>query len=113
MINGILIFVLGTFIASVSQLLLKRSADLKHNNIAEEYFNPYIIFAYVILLVSTVLTIYAYKFIDLKITPMLDSTGYIFTPLLSFLFLKERITSRMALGIAAIVTGIVIFGIVI
>ncbi len=104
-----LIFVLGTFISSVSQIMLKKSADVEYDNKIKEYLNPRVIFAYCIFFGATLCTLLAYKEIPLSIGPILESTGYIFVAVLSRLFLKEKISFRKVIGISVIVIGIVIY----
>jgi drug/metabolite transporter (DMT)-like permease len=109
MVNGMSVFVFASFIASVSQVILKTSADKAHKKLAHEYLNIRVISAYLILIVSSLLTIYAYTKVPLKLTPMLDATAYIFTPALSYFFLKEKMNLKRGFGIAVIVLGIMIF----
>ena len=48
------------------------------------------------------------KGINLKYMPILEATGYVFVPILSYIFYKERFKNKV-LGIFLIVVGIVIF----
>jgi drug/metabolite transporter (DMT)-like permease len=41
--------------------------------------------------------------------PILESLGYVFVPLLSYVFLKERISRRMVVSILLILAGIYVF----
>lgn len=111
MIKGIIIFVIGVLIASIAQVLLKFSADKNHANFMLEYLNWRVIGAYSILFISALLTIWAYKTLDLRFTPMLESLGYVFVPLLSWLFIGEKINRKKMLGIVLIIVGIIVFGI--
>lgn len=47
--------------------------------------------------------------VNLKDLPILESLGYVFVPLLSYLVLKEKFTKRMLTSIALILIGIYIF----
>ena len=49
------------------------------------------------------------KLVQLKELAVLESTGYIFVPLLSWLVLKEEITKRTVLAILLIISGIIVF----
>lgn len=73
-----------------------------------DYLNPYVIIAYGLLFLSMMMTIYAYKGVDLKTGPVIEATGYIFAAVLSAIFLKEKITNRKKLGLLVIVAGVVI-----
>ena len=72
------IFLFSVFISSVSQIILKKSANIKYENPIREYLNIRVIVAYSIFLLSSFVTIYAYKFVPLSIGPVLESAGYIF-----------------------------------
>lgn len=104
-----LVFVFSVFIASCSQLLLKRSAGRNHGRIIKEYLNPEVVGAYIVLLVSTLLTIYAYRGVALKWGPVLESAGFVFVLLLSALFFRERISRNKVWGMILILGGIALF----
>lgn len=103
-----IIFIASVFVASVSQILLKKSAMKQYHYRFGDYLNPYVIVAYGLLFLSMVMTIYAYKGVDLKTGPVIEATGYIFVAVLSAIFLKEKISNRKKLGLLVIVAGVVI-----
>jgi multidrug transporter EmrE-like cation transporter len=105
----VLIFLLSVFIASVSQILLKKSANKNHANGWREYLNKYVIIAYFIFFISTILTIIAYKGVELKYGPIIESVGYIFILIMGKMFLNEKITKNKMLGILLIIIGVCIF----
>lgn len=107
----VLIFLFSVFIASCAQILLKVSANNDHISFIKEYLNPYVIGAYLVMFASTILTIIAYRGIELKMGPILESTGYIFVLFFSSLILKEKITVNRLIGTVLIIFGIFIFGI--
>ncbi|MDE6918589.1 MAG: multidrug ABC transporter, partial [Lachnospiraceae bacterium] len=51
---------LSVAIASVSQVLLKKSALNKYDTVVREYLNPYVVGGYGLLFLSMLLTVYAY-----------------------------------------------------
>lgn len=61
------------------------------------------------MVISTVLTILAFRGLDYKNGPIIESLGYIFVMILSRMFLKEKITKKKILGNALILLGIVVF----
>lgn len=71
-----MIYLCAVFIASLSQILLKRSALEQHENIWRQYLNIKVISAYLMLIVSMFITIYAYKGVALKMGPVLETTNY-------------------------------------
>ena len=110
MIIYYLIVVSGVFACSVSQLLLKKSAMVNHSSFFFELFNIRVIVAYTIMLITLVTNIYAMSHgVMLKDMPILEATGYIFVPILSSLFLKEKISNLKILSISFILIGIMSF----
>ena len=106
-----IIFLLGVFISSISQIMLKKSAQKEYANKISEYLNPRVIFAYFIFFGATLCSIWAYTVIPLSLGPILESAGYIFVAVLSWLFLKEKITVRKMIGLSIIIIGIIIYSI--
>ncbi|MGN0502889.1 MAG: EamA family transporter [Ruminococcus sp.] len=104
-----LIFIFGVFISSVSQILLKKSAQVEYGSKIKEYLNPRVIFAYIIFFGATLCSVLAYTKIPLSFGPILESAGYIFVAILSRLFLKERITKKKLIGLSVIIIGIIIY----
>lgn len=109
MIKYILVYVCSVFIASVSQIILKTSSGVKYDNFIKEYLNPRVIIAYSLFFGTTFISLYAYKGLPLSMGPILEATGYIWVALLSFLILKEKVTKTKMIGLAVIITGIVIY----
>ncbi len=104
-----IIFLVGVFISSISQIMLKKSAQKEYPNKISEYLNPRVIFAYIIFFGATLCSIWAYTVIPLSLGPILESAGYIFVAVLSWLFLKEKITFRKMIGLSIIIIGIIIY----
>ena len=105
----ILIFLCSVLISSISQVLLKSSANKEHGNALKEYLNPKVIIAYVMFFLETLITILAYKYVPLSMGGILESSGYIFVAVLSYIFLHEKISKRKMLGLAVILLGILVF----
>lgn len=104
-----LIFVAGVFISSISQIILKKSAEKEYSNKIREYLNVRVIFSYIIFFGATLCSILAYTKIPLSLGPILESSGYIFVAVLSRLFLKEKISWKKMLGLSIIIIGIIIY----
>lgn len=105
-----LLVITGIFLSASSQLLLKTSADQTHRNFLASMLNWRVILAYVIFFGSLFINITAMsKGVNLKDLPILESLGYVFVPILSFLVLKEKIELRTILSIVCILVGIYIF----
>ena len=100
---------LAVFVASVSQILLKQSAEIEHKNILFKFLNWRVILGYGLLFGTTVINVFAYRGVELKVTPMIESTGIIWVTILAVFFLGERPTKRGLLSIAVTVLGIIVF----
>ena len=103
------IMVIMVFISSCTQILLKKSAETQYKNKLSEYLNKKVVGAYAIFGVVVAVNMYLLRFIPLSLAVVLDSFGYVFVPILSVAFLREKLNSRQILGIVLIIVGIVIF----
>lgn len=102
--------VFDVFIAALAQMLLKSSSMSNHKSLIFEYLNPKVIGGYSIMMLSLLLNIYALNHgVMLKELSTIESSSYIFVPLLSFLFFKETITWRKMAAIGVIMTGVIVF----
>lgn len=100
---------LSVFIASVSQILLKQSAQTEHRHFIYKFLNWRVLLSYGLLLGTTVVNVFAYRGIELKVTPMIEATGIIWVTVLAVLFLGERPTKRAILSIIITIIGIIVF----
>ena len=107
--QGNLWLILSVFLATCSQIILKKSSNIQYKSIIREYLNWRVILGYGIMFLSTILTIIAFKTLDYKYGPILESIGYIFMMFLSNIFLKEKITKNKIIGNGLILVGIVVF----
>ena len=108
MIKFALIMLLGTFIASCSQIILKKAAEKEYPSKIAEYMNPMVIGAYIFFFGASLCSVLGYKGVPLSIGPILEATGYIWVAILGKMFLSEKISPRKALGLVIIIVGIVI-----
>lgn len=100
---------LSVVIASISQVLLKKSTFNTYDAVVREYLNPYVISGYGLLFLSMLLTVYAYSGMDYKNGPVIESLGNVIVLLLGYFVFGERISLRKMAGIACIMAGIVVF----
>lgn len=67
MINHYLLcMLLSVSVASVSQILLKKSTCKSYDSVIREYLNPWVIGGYGMLFLSMIISIYAYSGVDYK-----------------------------------------------
>lgn len=104
-----LVFIVSVLISSISQVMLKTSADKSYSDRIKEYLNPTVIIAYGLFFLSTLITVFAYKVVPLSLGPVLESTGYIFVAVLGVVLLKERMSRKKLIGIVLILGGITLF----
>jgi multidrug transporter EmrE-like cation transporter len=104
-----LIFALSVFIASCSQVLLKKSANRKYVRTIFEYLNPLVIIGYFFFLLSTLLAVCAYKKVPLKYGPVVESFGFLFILLFDRLIFKVHISKQKLEGAFLIIIGSIVF----
>jgi len=102
------LFLLSVFVASFSQILLKKSANKKYDRTIDEYRNKTVLCAYALFMLSTLLTMLAYRGVNLSLGPMLESVGFVYVAIMSRLILKEKITRKQFVAIHLIMFGIIV-----
>lgn len=106
--SGIMLF--GTFISAVSQVLLKLAANRTYENKIREYLNPFVIVAYGIFFLATVMNVVAYKVVPLSMGPILEATSYLYVTVFGVTIFKEKINSKKLIALVLIIVGIIIYG---
>ena len=101
--------IFSVLVASISQIFLKRGAKKEYSCWLREYVNVNVIVGYSLLLISTALTILAFRGTEYKNGPIIESLGYVFIMLLSRIFFKETITKKKIWGNILILIGIFIY----
>ena len=101
----------GVFIASISQIMLKKSAlaNADAMGFKAQYINKLVIGGYALLFIAMLIPLYVYQFIELKYGAVVESLGYIFVMILSSLILREKITKKKLAGNILIIIGIALF----
>lgn len=109
--NIYIIFLLITiFISCCTQLMLKLSASNKEKKGIAFFVNKNVIMSYLIYFVVLIVnSYYIYKNLSLNQIGIIESAGYIYIPILSFIFLKEKISKKQIFGILLILMGILIY----
>lgn len=106
-----LFIIVSTFIASLSQILLKISANNPNHTGIYAYLNIHVIVAYSLFLLSTFFSVYALKYIPISISAFLGTSSYFFVIFFSYIILKEKISKNMLIGLFFILLGIIIVNI--
>lgn len=105
------VLLLGVFISAISQVMLKKAAMKKHDSVIKEYLNPLVIFAYVLFVGTTFLSILAYKGIPLSMGPILEATSYIYVTIFGVTIFKEKMNLKKVVALGMIIVGIVVYAI--
>ncbi len=103
------VMLLGVFISSVAQVLLKKAARKQYDSVVKEYLNAPVITAYLIFFGATFLSIYAYRVVPLSMGAILEATGYIYVTVFGVTIFKEKISPMKIAALAMIIGGIVIY----
>ena len=101
--------ILGVFISSLSQILLKQSANERHKTFLKEYLNVKVTVAYGMFLLATLLSIYAFRVIPLSLGSILDAFGYVFITIIGAIVFKERVMFKRILALLLIISGTVVY----
>ena len=105
---GILILLFGVLISSVSQVMLKLSAQKKYPTPLKEYLNPLVIGAYVLFVGATLCSVWAYRSLPLSLGPVLETTGYLYVTAFGVLLFHEKLNLRKVLALLMIIGGIIL-----
>lgn len=103
------VLLVSVFISSISQVMLKKSANRQYDSPIKEYLNPLVIFAYVLFVGTTLLSVIAYRGIPLSLGPVLEATGYLYVTAFGVLLFKEKMTRGKVVALALILGGIAIY----
>ena len=104
-----LVLLCGVFISAISQVILKTSAMKTYDSPIKEYMNPLVIFAYVLFVGTTFLSIIAYRVIPLSMGPVLEATSYMYVMIFGVTIFKEKINARKLFSLAFIIAGILVY----
>lgn len=105
--SGILL--LGVFVGSVSQVMLKKAASKNYATPLQEYLNPLVICSYAIFVGTTILSVIAYKGIPLSMGPVLEATSYIYVTFFGVTIFKEKMNKKKLVTLALIIVGILVY----
>lgn len=103
------VYLLGVFIASCSQVLLKKAAMRPHESVLGEYLDPWVVFAYALFVLTTFMTIYAYKEVPLSLGPILEATSYVYVAVFGVCVFGERLGARKIAALALILAGMALY----
>ena len=103
-----LFILFGTFISAISQVLLKKAALKTYPSKIREYLNPLVITAYLIFVVATLCSVFAYRGVPLSLGSVLESTSYIYITIFGMRFFHENLNRMKLLALIMIIAGIIV-----
>ena len=106
-----LLLLFGVFISAISQVLLKKAAMKQYASSLQEYLNPQVIFAYVLFVGTTFLSILAYRGIPLNLGPVLETTSYIYVTIFGVVIFHEKVTWKKMFALILIILGVLVYSI--
>lgn len=104
-----LVLLCGVFISAISQVMLKKAAMKSYDSPIKEYLNPLVIFAYILFVGTTFLSIIAYRGIPLSMGPVLEATSYIYVTIFGVKIFGERMNWKKLVALLLIIAGICVY----
>lgn len=104
----IVIVWIGVDVCRIPGVFLKVSAGKKHKNVLFEYLNPWVIMGYFLLFSTTLVNVYAYRGVDYKLVPVMETLSFVFVLAFSRILFREKLTARKIVGAVCIMIGILL-----
>lgn len=105
------LLLIGVFISSISQVMLKKASQKQYDSTIREYLNPLVFFAYLMFFGTTFLSIFAYKGIPLSMGPILEATSYIYVTIFGVCIFHEKMSKKKYVSLGLIIVGIIAYSI--
>lgn len=107
--TAVILLCISALLASISQILLKKSAGITYQKRICEYLNPWVLGGYFLLFCTTVLNLLAFKRIEYKYGAVMETLAFVFVMIFSRIIFQEKITGKKMLGSMLILAGIMVF----
>lgn len=105
MIIYFILLIIMTLLGSIASLFLKKASGA--SGLLAIIKNPNLYLGAFLYLASAVLNIYILRYLDYSVVLPLTSLTYIWTMILSYMILKEKITNKKIFGVILILIGAV------
>lgn len=105
----LVIMIVNAFLSAFSQILLKKSTMVSHENAVREYLNWRVIIAYGIYVLVLLTNAFAYQGIAYKYGSIIGASSYVFLMILSRFILKEKLCKKVIIGNGLIIFGMIIY----
>lgn len=107
----VVLYCVSVFLASISQVFLKKAALRTHKSIVAEYIDPYLIAGYTLFIGCTMLTMLAYRGIPMNFGAILEASGYIYISIFGVTLFREKMSGKKILALVMILAGIVMYSV--
>lgn len=101
-----IILIFMTLCGAVASLFLKRASGTE--GVLKMFLNINLYVGAGLYLISAVLNVYILRYLDYSVVLPLTSITYIWTMVLSYMILKEKITVKKMMGVACILIGAIL-----
>ena len=105
----VLLYLSSTFLAAVSQVLLKKAAMREHASLLAEYTDWRVILGYGLFVGCTLLTMLAYRGVPLNLGPVLEATSYLYVTVFGVTIFHESMNRKKLLALGVILLGILVY----
>ena len=103
------VLMFGIFLSAISQTMLKKAAMKTYRTRLGEYLNILVVSAYFIFMVTTLISVYAYRGLTLSLGLVLESTSYIYVTIFGVTLFKEKLNLKKVAGLVLIMGGIIVY----
>ncbi len=105
-----LIVIFAVFAAACAQMLLKQGARKQYGTLWRQYANIWVIGGYLIMGGCMLLNVFCLsRGVLVKEIGAIESVSYLFVPVLSLIFFKEKLSGKKIMAIGMIILGVVVF----
>ncbi len=106
---AIMIMLFNVFLASVSQVILKKEANKQHKDKLSEILNLGVFIGYGLFFSITVINVLLYRYVEFNLILVIESFSYVSVLVLSYFAFKEKMTKRQLIGVFVILSGILLY----
>lgn len=105
--------IIAAFVTAVSQILLKKQANITgkadhKKGFFRKFMNWRVILSYALLFMTLVINQVALIYVPVSVMPCITATSFVWVFVLGVILLKEKVSKKRAIGVAIIITGVVI-----
>lgn len=99
--------IVSAMMVATSQVLLKVGANrYGEHSVVRQYLNAFVLTGYVLFFLVTVVNVYVFSVVPLKMANIFVALGYVGVLVLSRLFLGERVDPQRIIGVVLIAAGV-------